>query len=138
MHGIVNYLYIELKTGNTVSWSIAYGIGLGLDGKETGCNGTSNTDDAWNREIGFNGSGMDFENYFHWNSGTDNTTSNAFATWTGTGRSPTLLPSDEQYMPISSSSSGLYYLEMAISWDAFPRMVNQTSGSSYGLLEKLI
>lgn len=60
-----------------------------------------------------------------WNSGSDNTMSDAFATWTGTGRSPASLPSVEQYMPISGSSSGLYYLETVISWDAFPRMVNQ-------------
>ncbi len=114
-----DYLYIGLETGNTVSWDIAYGIGLDFDGKKSGYNGTSNADDAWNRKIGFNGAAIDFEIYFYWDSSTNSIMSDDFAVWTGTQWSTTPLSNIGAIYAYTSSDSGLYFLEMAIPWDAF-------------------
>ena len=111
-----NYLYIGLKTENTETWRIAYGIGL--DYKNGGYTGDT---DAWDRKMGFD-RGIDAEIYFYWNGpffgeeGSNTITQGKIAIWNG---------ANWMYYPAFKNASikyvggdmGLQTLEMAIPWE---------------------
>ena len=115
------YLYIALKTNNTASWDVAYGIGIDVDpGSGKGYTGGSNPSDSWGRKIGFgNGFAIDYEIYFWWSGSEGKITSNNFNVWTGNGW---------EYMGVSdvngtftylgNSSTGLRTIEIKIPWSA--------------------
>ncbi|AFK22338.1 hypothetical protein Py04_0737 [Pyrococcus sp. ST04] len=113
-----NYLYIAIKTNNSQSWDVAYGIGIDIDpGAGTGYKGTS---DAWGRKISFgNNFGIDYEIYFWW-SGSSGITADNFITWTGEGWDyKSISEVGGEFAYSGDSSNGLQTLEIRIPWSAF-------------------
>ncbi|WP_297070243.1 CARDB domain-containing protein, partial [Thermococcus sp.] len=114
------YLYIALKTNNTQSWDVAYGIGIDINpGSGEGYTGGSNPSDSWGRSIGFgNGFAVDYEIYFWWSGssgmGTDN-----FNTWTGSGWSYNSISGvGGAFAYTGNTSTGLQTIEIKIPWSA--------------------
>ncbi|AMM53784.1 CARDB domain-containing protein [Pyrococcus kukulkanii] len=113
-----NYLYIALKTNNTASWNVAYGIGIDIDpGKGTGYTGDT---DAWGRQIKFgNGFGIEYEIYFWWSwdsgMGTDHFIVWNESSWTGYS---SLSSIGGSYSYIGDTSTGLQFIEIKIPWSA--------------------
>lgn len=111
------YLYIAIKTNNTQSWNVAYGIGIDVDpGSGNGYTGTS---DAWGRGISFAGDyAIDYELYFWWgwNSGMG---SDNFITWTGSDWDyKGLADVGASFSYTGDTSTGLQILEIKIPWTA--------------------
>lgn len=112
-----DYLYIMIRTNNTASWDVAYGIGIDVDPGSG--EGYVSGGDSWGRSVEFsNGFAIDYEVYFWWgwNSGmgTDN-----FNVWTGSGweyHSISDVGGSFQYM--GDTSTGLQSVEIAIPWEA--------------------
>ncbi|ALV62085.1 CARDB (Cell adhesion related domain found in bacteria) domain-containing protein [Thermococcus sp. 2319x1] len=114
------YLYIAVKTNNTQSWSIAYGIGIDVDpGSGNGYTGDSSPNDAWGRRIGFgNGYAIDYEIYFWWDWG-NGMSANNFITWTGGGWDyKSLADVGANFAYTGDTSTGLQVLEIKIPWSA--------------------
>ncbi|AEH24244.1 CARDB domain-containing protein [Pyrococcus yayanosii] len=118
------YLYIAIKTNNTESWGIVYGIGIDVD-PGTGSGYTfydqdgnpSTTEDMWWRNIAFgSGYAIDYEIYFWYDAENDRIGGGSFGTWTGSGWETTDVNNVLQYA--QTSGSGLQVLEMAIPWSA--------------------
>ncbi|WP_088863261.1 CARDB domain-containing protein [Thermococcus celer] len=111
------YLYIAIKTNNTQSWGVAYGIGIDTDPGSG--NGYTNGGDSWGRNINFsNGFAVDYEIYFWWGSnsgmGTDN-----FNTWTGSGWNyHSISDVGGSFAYTGDTSTGLQTLEIKIPWSA--------------------
>ncbi|WP_297090440.1 CARDB domain-containing protein, partial [Thermococcus sp.] len=111
------YLYIAIKTNNTGSWDVAYGIGIDVD-PGTG-NGYTGPSDSWGRQINFSsGFAVDYEIYFWWgwNSGmgTDN-----FNTWTGSGWNYNSINGvGGSFAYTGDTSTGLQTIEIKIPWSA--------------------
>ena len=111
------YLYIYLKTNNTQSWDVAYGIGIDVD-PGTG-KGYVSGGDSWGRNIEFsNGFAVDYEIYFWWSwnggMGTDN-----FNTWTGSGWSYSSISGVGGSLAYTGdTSTGLHSIEIKIPWSA--------------------
>ncbi len=112
------YLYIAIKTNNTQSWGVAYGIGIDTDPGSG--NGYTNGGDSWGgRNINFsNGFAVDYEIYFWWGSnsgmGTDN-----FNTWTGSGWNyHSISDVGGSFAYTGDTSTGLQTLEIKIPWTA--------------------
>jgi len=114
------YLYIAIKTNNTQSWSIAYGIGIDVDpGSGNGYTGSSSPSDAWGRRIGFgNGYAIDYEIYFWWDWSNGMSADN-FITWTGSGWDyKSLADVGANFAYTGDTSTGLQVLEIRIPWSA--------------------
>ncbi|ASJ09837.1 hypothetical protein A3L12_00220 [Thermococcus sp. P6] len=111
------YLYIAIKTNNTGSWDVAYGIGIDVD-PGTG-NGYTGNSDSWGRSVSFsNGFAPDYEIYFWWGwdsgMGTDN-----FNTWTGSGWTyGSIADAGGSFAYTGNTSTGLQTVEIKIPWSA--------------------
>ncbi|WP_297498027.1 CARDB domain-containing protein, partial [Thermococcus sp.] len=115
------YLYIALKTNNTASWDVAYGVGIDVNpGSGKGYTGGSNPSDSWGRKIGFgNGFAIDYEIYFWWSGSEGKITADNFNTWTGNGWNyASLSDVGAKFAYTGNSSTGLRTLEIAIPWSA--------------------
>ncbi|AAL81233.1 hypothetical protein PF1109 [Pyrococcus furiosus DSM 3638] len=111
-----NYLYIAIKTNNTASWDVAYGIGIDVDPGSG--NGYTGDTDAWGRKIGFQGFAVDYEIYFWWSGGSGITADN-FINWTGSGWDyKSISDVGGSFAYTGDTSQGLQTLEIAIPWDA--------------------
>ncbi|USG98995.1 hypothetical protein K1720_05405 [Thermococcus argininiproducens] len=110
-----NYLYIALVGDNKASWDIAYGIGIDVNGEESGY---SEGLDMWVRRMGFDPP-IDFEYYLQWTSG-GGAGAQKFGKWIETNSTWDERPIKEWgiWSGITGSSEGLKVLELAIPWDA--------------------
>ncbi|USS40789.1 hypothetical protein NF865_00735 [Thermococcus aggregans] len=114
------YLYIAIKTNNTESWGVAYGIGIDVDpGTGNGYTGGTSPSDAWGRHIGFgSGYAVDYQIYFWWD-GNTGMGSNNFITWTGSGWDyKSLADVGANFAYTGDTSTGLQVLEIKIPWNA--------------------
>ncbi|NJE43018.1 CARDB domain-containing protein [Thermococcus sp. GR6] len=111
------YLYIAIKTNNTASWDIAYGIGIDVD-PGTG-NGYTTGGDSWGRSVEFGaGYAIDYEIYFWWGWDTGMGTDN-FNAWTGSGWTYNSISGvGGSFAYTGDTSTGLQTLEIAIPWSA--------------------
>lgn len=110
-----NYLYIALVGDNKASWDIAYGIGIDVNGEESGY---SDGLDMWVRRMGFDPP-IDFEYYLQWTSG-GGAGAQKFGKWIETNSTWDERPISDWgiWSGITGSSEGLKVLELAIPWDA--------------------
>lgn len=124
------YLYIAIKTNNTQSWNVAYGIGIDVD-PDSG-NGYTGTSDAWGRSISFSGNyAIDYELYTWWDDsqakptveGQENV---AFLPWVGDHwEYKTIGEVGGSFGWSGDSSVGLKTLEIKIPWNAIGGKTNK-------------
>ncbi|ASJ08243.1 hypothetical protein A3L11_02970 [Thermococcus siculi] len=115
------YLYLAIKTSNTQSWDLAYGIGIDVDpGSGNGYTGGSDPSDAWGRKIGFGGQyAADYEIYFWWSGGDGKILADNFITWTGSGWDyKGIADVGGKFAYTGDASTGLQTVEIAIPWSA--------------------
>nr|WP_206204540.1 CARDB domain-containing protein [Thermococcus sp. 21S7] len=111
------YLYIAIKTNNTQSWDVAYGIGIDID-PGTGSGYTSGGD-SWGRSVEFSGGfAPDYEIYFWWSKASGMGAGN-FNTWAGSGWDNNGISSvGGSFAYTGDTTTGLQTIEIKIPWSA--------------------
>ncbi len=114
-------LYIFIKTQNTASWDVAYGVGIDVD-QSPGSGYYTGESDAWGRKIDFGNIlstepfAPDYEIYFWWSGADGSITSSNFCRWNGNG-----FDYNSDYSPFfayQGGSQGLLSLEIKVPWDS--------------------
>ncbi len=115
-----DYFYIFIKTANTASWDVAYGVGIDSD-EQPSSGYYSGDSDAWGRKMNFANTlakeayAIDMEAYFWW-SGADGAVTSAYLyRWNGNAWEDST-PGVPWYYSTGDTTSGLSTLEIKIPW----------------------